>query len=140
MRQVIIPHCSKIKSLDIGETRAETLRPSNQVIAYNLQGRQLTSAIITNIESVGKEEAWSILLIGSLWITLGINTVVVSKDGEATLLDAKEMIGSCIIRPNQLLTKKMMAINPIPNTEMLKLTWDGPDYIICEGILVGESG
>ena len=138
--KVILPVESKVRSTKIGLTYAKTLIPGDSVVAYNYEARKQVFITLHGVEHIGRDSGVSILLRGVAYITLALDTIIVTKTGEMRIADSpKYLIGQCLVNPNQLVTRELSLVLPLPDPEMVILTWDGPEYIIAEGMLVGSS-
>ncbi len=139
MKSAIIPFNAKVRSCSIGPTFAGTLVPGENVVGYRYEDRRGTAITLTEVRPLGRKEALNILLLGVAYVILGVDTVIVTRTGEKRIEDVPDhMIGTCILNPNQLLTRQVSIALPVPDTEMVELVWDGPEYLLVEGLLAGS--
>jgi len=74
-------------------------------------------------------------------VTLTAKTVILTPNGERTLAqNVNRITGYCYKNPKNLLVREVDAIMECKETvEVVRLTWDEPDYIWTDGILVGAK-
>ncbi len=117
----------------------ETLKTGELVVSYLYEARRGALTTITDTKPVGRASTLSLNLLGVTNIILAEATVIVTRSGERKIEDVpNHLIGTCVLNPNQLLTRQVNFATPGPDLEMIEVTWDGPEYLLAEGVLCGS--
>jgi hypothetical protein len=139
MKRVILPAGTKIRTTKFGPMPVETIKSGDLVVSYLYEARRGALTTIIDTKPVGRAAALSLNLLGVTNIILAEATVIVTRSGERKIEDVpNHMIGTCVLNPNQLLTRQVNFVYPAPELEMFELTWDGPEHLLAEGILCGS--
>ena len=139
MRRVILPAGCKVRTTKFGPMPVETLKSGDCAVSYNYEARRGTITTITDTKPVGRASTLSLNLLGVTNIILAEATVIVTRSGDRKIEDVPtHIIGVCLLNPNQLLTRQVNFATPGPDLEMIEVAWDGPEYLLAEGILCGS--
>ncbi len=139
MRNVIIPVEGWI--LCRGKFSVGELEPGDEISGYDSYNRRVAFAKIVAIEKLPSAPKISVPINRFKTITLVADTVVLTPFGERSLANAKsQLVGYCYQNPKNILTRDIQTlIESKEPVEVVRLTWEGPEYIWMGGILVGEK-
>jgi spore coat polysaccharide biosynthesis protein SpsF (cytidylyltransferase family) len=98
-------------------------------------------AEIVSIEPLQPKSKIRVPLSRFMTLALTADTVLLTPNGERTLAQNPSRItGYCNKNPKNLLIRDIEVIRECKEAiEVVRLTWDAPDYIWTDGILVGAK-
>lgn len=139
MRNVILPVTAGV--LCHNKLSVQDLVPGDCVSGYDTYNRRVTMARIVSIEPLPPVPKIRVPLTRFMTVTLTAKTVILTPNGERTLAqNVNRITGYCYKNPKNLLVREVDAIMECKETvEVVRLTWDEPDYIWTDGILVGAK-
>ena len=138
MKHALIPSNTKLRTIKFGPMPVNTLKSGDLVVTYDMGNRRGVAQAVAEIRCLGKRETFNLLLLGVAHVDLSSDTVIVTRTGEKRIGEGpNHLLGSCVLNPNQLLTRQISLMLPSPDTETYEILWEGEGYLLAEGCLVG---
>lgn len=137
MRSAIVPVQAGI--LCPHKITVADLIPGDCINGYDPYRRRVTSACITSIEPMPVSKKILATMLRFQTQLLIPETIIYTPHGERSLADARhELYGYCYENPKNLIIRQVDSlIETGEQVDTIKLTWESPDYIWLNGILVG---
>lgn len=140
MRCVIVPARAGI--LCPNKLVVAELQSGDIVSGYDNYGRRVVNARIVSLEKLANQPRVSVPISRFQTLTLVADTVALTPTGEKALRQGiRQFMGYCYKSPKNLLIRDVdTIIESKEEIKVVKLAWEGADYIWTDGILIGTKG
>lgn len=139
MRHVILPLTAMI--LAPGKMCASDVRVSDRIGGYDLWNRRPELATISSVEHV-ETTGIVITLGGYMTLMFATDCFGLTTSGEIALAKSAlstKFIGYCHANQRNLIERAVLVISEPKPVQAVRFTWNQPDYLWSNGILVGHE-